>query len=1011
MRDYIVNNRRLKREAPQFTELELDHRTHPYSPWSDLSNTVIALIFILGGVLFTVGLVFTLGALCLTAAGLLVGLNIGIALGCLILMVTIGQSWRLAGIVTLVCPLITLSLGLMYAAIQNTVLLGLLACLAALGMALLTASITTHFQHLMLAHPRLPRNVRTLRAPWYSCGLSSYTMGDILRHLESEPPAPDDPAGAERKALRVAELRLVKSYPLGVVMIAGLYLAIALLMYRLPLSVLALILPPACAAIISLRQDPRVTSGMTLQVIWRALTSWLSYGRAGTDMPGVFQSPGGSLPVRAGILATVLLAFSLTLLPLVHYFPFGYDLNLPNAHAWDMAAPDTEGHLAPIRDAVGVQRNVWIGVAIQAIAHGQWEHYPLLLAAGLACGLFPLIALLSSLMAGPGVALALAYLALEAENAPEQLGTQTSDWECRIGRLMQSEMHLTAGANPPEYEHLWLGTHVLDDFPILLHRKILAEHAYIAGTTGSGKTALAITPLVTQLIRHKGRTLDRENGQFLSEPGGIVIIDIKGDNALFQTARLEAEAAGLEFKYFTNELHKATYTFNPIRDTNVDSVSINQFCETILEALNLNHGDGYGKGFYSRVARRWLSRTLSAHPDLRSFDELRTLTTKGENFEDPKERGDALEMIAAIESIANFEALNTVVTAPHIPETVLEHSIHMPEVIAKRQVVYFWLPAAKEAASVREIAKLALYALLVSALRHMQAYSEGELPVACPGDREKPQTYLVIDEFQRIASTNFKIILEQARSMGIGAILANQSLQDLRTPETDLRSTIETNTRFRVNFSATDPEQQDVLTKAGGTVLNIEDKLLMDVGRKADLVAFNPFRPFDLFLSFRENNHRLRRNTLIQASDDPYWAISHIPRGSGYTQYSGFPFLLETGYSITGKEHARREQMPWPIQTERTLVVKRPVRDIESISIEERYRKAGIIQDEIPSAEEPAQEENAPRTEAAPTPEGEILAPIQDRLRQVMESMGENPGTRPKRREGRGRRAPNDGAE
>ena len=47
------------------------------------------------------------------------------------------------------------------------------------------------------------------------------------------------------------------------------------------------------------------------------------------------------------------------------------------------------------------------------------------------------------------------------------------------------------------------------------------------------------------------------------------------------------------------------------------------------------------------------------------------------------------------------------------------------------------------------------------------------------------QCYLVVDEFQRIAGENFRIVLEQARSFGLGAILANQTVSDLNTPSVD----------------------------------------------------------------------------------------------------------------------------------------------------------------------------------------------------------------------------------
>ena len=140
------------------------------------------------------------------------------------------------------------------------------------------------------------------------------------------------------------------------------------------------------------------------------------------------------------------------------------------------------------------------------------------------------------------------------------------------------------------------------------------------------------------------------------------------------------------------------------------------------------------------------------------------------------ERHEAFELVATVKALTGYEALK-----PAPPE----HSIHMPDVLEHRQCAYFWLPAAIESVSVKEIGKLAFFCLLTAALDRQRA------------GQEYRQAYLFIDEFQRIVSANVKIVLEQARSFGIGAILANQSLADLDTPDVDMRPVVRSNTRFK----------------------------------------------------------------------------------------------------------------------------------------------------------------------------------------------------------------------
>ena len=46
----------------------------------------------------------------------------------------------------------------------------------------------------------------------------------------------------------------------------------------------------------------------------------------------------------------------------------------------------------------------------------------------------------------------------------------------------------------------------------------------------------------------------------------VVIVDCKGDMALFNSTRDEAERAGRKFRWFTNRLGHSTYVFNPLSE-------------------------------------------------------------------------------------------------------------------------------------------------------------------------------------------------------------------------------------------------------------------------------------------------------------------------------------------------------------------------------------------------------------------------------------------------------------
>jgi hypothetical protein len=118
--------------------------------------------------------------------------------------------------------------------------------------------------------------------------------------------------------------------------------------------------------------------------------------------------------------------------------------------------------------------------------------------------------------------------------------------------------------------------------------------------------------------------------------------------------------------------------------------------------------------------------------------------------------------------------------------------IFMPNVLKNREVAYFWLPAALESISVGEIAKLVLFNLRTAAQDWKRQH---------PTDPRR--TILVIDELQHVAGENLQGILQDARSFGISAILANQSLWDLKSPTGfDLGPAIMTNTRVKFFFTS-----------------------------------------------------------------------------------------------------------------------------------------------------------------------------------------------------------------
>lgn len=515
-------------------------------------------------------------------------------------------------------------------------------------------------------------------------------------------------------------------------------------------------------------------------------------------------------------------------------------------------------------------------------------------------------------------------------------------WEWRVERVTQSTHvapdPLLEHRQVREADHLFLGVEPYRSFPVLLDRSLLNQHCYIVGETGSGKTSLGIMPLLIQLMRQprvapvtasKARAaVESGDSKEESTPGTddqppIVILDIKGDPALFNLAKREAEERRLRngitdpndpkyaFRFFTPEPGRASQFFNPFRSMQSKNRSVMQLGEILMESLSLAHGEGYGRSYYTRKSRQMLLDALDRSPQPASLTELYDI------LKSKKADSDAFELAATIGALALYDNLAT--DDKRLPE---QETIHMPTALEHRQVIYFWLPAATESVSVREIGKLALFSLLTAAIDRQRDRKPGV------------DTYLFIDEFQRIAGENFRIILEQARSFGLRAILANQSINDLKTSSMDLRPTIQTNTRVKMYFSVTDPSaMQDLSTSSGEEVMYTWStgygKTLTSAWGLASETESQVTKP------------RMTTSDIIRSSDHPLEFILKVSQGSGYTQFGGIPIPVQCPWPISFADYGALASTPWPEKTGKQPKITKSPKQIDQQAQAEKNTKMG----------------------------------------------------------------------
>lgn len=942
---------------PSMGGMELDYRTELKSPIARNRLTIEVLLSAsLLGILLVVVVSFA-GDLLATPYFLALALAVGLTLAAMQFFE--GASVPIWGTSLLVGPafwLMALSVHPVLHAILN-------AFAVFLTLHVAHAAVMHHARWLH-ANPYLSRDVRVAwNESWPPTSVWEYLKGLFDQH--QPPVAETQQDDSATLATQEATERFHYSLTFGVVVLAYLLAVLIMLVIPSPLyeGMLATFVFVGVLLAFGFYNAralaPECPYRVLLALVFQGIVSYVTYNAHNTQAPGVFQSPLGSVGSRQKALFVSVCLLALTVVPMASYFPVAMLITgtqpwvdaTASPTLWEeisertgldtleqpqpLAREQVLDRLTPaqrvyLQQLSRPQRESYLGMLATSevettdqpagrphrLTSKPWAWFLLSLQEGIrgnSSFIFAAIASVVVFFAVPpvlffSVCFALGSRVLLHHHLTLE-GTKTrpgryhpsprpSLWDAYTARLQASEH---GPKRSRECDHLLVGYSLENDYPILLSRDILHEHAHITGDSGSAKTALGLAPLVAQLVGRPNTS--------------VLILDLKGDKALFHAAKFGVEQANkalkardvpeeehIAFRWFTNEHDQSTYAFNPFLQEHFRGITKHQRAEILLQSLGLDYGEGYGTHYYSSVNRDVLSKVLDAYDDdeITSFARLHDVMTKdvkqghrrGLDIR-PKEREDASHLFTVIRSLASFDALNVV---SHADRSVMDNRIDMSELVRRPQVVYFYLPAALEQASVREISKLALYSLLTAAVRCKQ---------------ERNQVYAFVDEFQQVASEDLEIILRQARSHNIGAILANQTQSDLKKGKVNLIPTVDANTRFKQTFSATDLEQQRAIVQASGEAMY--HMLDWEDSGETYLEGYDPTRDPDAVFHAREAiGPRLSPNDVIEASDSSLQSIVRIARGGGFTQYGGYSFTMRSDYHIPFDVYEQRSKEPLP---------------------------------------------------------------------------------------------------
>jgi hypothetical protein len=822
-----------------------------------------------------------------TAAGVALGIGIILAATNLLtdwcpkMIAVLFPDRKATAVILLALPLVVWLIAVVSSRLDVTVGSYLLLGLFALPILLRTADLmTTHAVYWMSANPRIDGvTMKRWRTEW----------GQRFGGIPREPHNQRDLSPQQSRAMRkVRNLR--DEYVLGYLLVALAIAAPAIVafMYCIwgnsaPLG--AMIVVGQIGALVLVASYRTCQGRTTIRLFARALEHWLSYGQDRVLPPWVFQSPGGFQLKRKSVAALTIFVLAISVVPL------GF-ADTPATSVSDM--PD---------DAISVLTCQWTNIcredlspALEALLDGHFMPMVFLLTLPVAATAIPVLYFLLVTYAVAAPALLAHHLALDGPGALEQ----HQDWTPFDGYS-----HRLASSNHPEEGNsVLLGFHPDTDYPILLDVELLREHMHVLGATGTSKTALGLSTLATQLIRRGD--------------GPVIVLDCKGDPALFHTVRIEAERANRKFKWFTNRLHRSTYVFNPFNQKHLEGLTLPEYVGLFMMALNLHHGEDYGRAWFSAASRRLFQRALQhllsggrrQDAPIDSFRELEQaiLQFSGDDYEYRA----ALHLAFIVQSLSQFEQLN-LSPRSDADNPAIQHAIHMPDVIRQQQVVYFSLVGATDIASVAQIAKLAVYSALMAAMTHRELYGE------------RPKIYLICDEAQTIVGQNIQNVLAQAREHGLACVLAHQTMSQLNPPGgVDLRELVSNCTCVKQIFTARDLQSKKFISDLSGRVGYYTpswSQLPSDIIRghvSFDRATANPgFLP--LVEIRQEIGPRLTDEDIADINRDANRSMVVIERNAGCSAFiGGFP--VHTDWPISKDEYDERHlALPWPAGTDATI--------------------------------------------------------------------------------------------
>jgi hypothetical protein len=338
----------------------------------------------------------------------------------------------------------------------------------------------------------------------------------------------------------------------------------------------------------------------------------------------------------------------------------------------------------------------------------------------------------------------------------------------------------------------FLGIEPNSQLPVCIPRSVFDEgHYHVEGKTSAGKSSATFLSLIWQLLRGYEARSDSDTGlKAWSEPHPIIVLDLKGDKALFHATRELAKRYGQNFRFLSTRRGDDYHFFDPfqlLRNRFSPLAIATQF----VRAFSLDYGLMYGGHYYTSENLGMLLEAVKLLiediDDLQVPASISRLSSHLKNLSQISRNEDARHILRCLQFLAEYPQID--IEAHTTPP---EKQIDMARVLEDCEVVYFYLELLDETPPLRQIAGLALYSILEAAKARDRA------------GHVQRETFVFVDEFYHIAGPSFGDFIAAIRGWQIRLVLANQQRTQLELHQTGLSDIVQINSSVKQTYSIDD---------------------------------------------------------------------------------------------------------------------------------------------------------------------------------------------------------------